>query len=313
MDFWEAQRHRRRWTALYLILFIVLTITVAVGTEIALRSFDPEDYHPDMPFIGMAFLFITVVVAGFNYLMYSSQGGSYVAESVDARLVDPNTRNAKERQLLNIVEETAIASSLPIPPVYIIPADEINAFAAGTRHDNAVIAITEGALLRLTRDEVQGVIAHEFGHIRNADMVIGLRLAAMVAGFFFVMYLGLRMLQFGPRRRDENGKGGNPIALAAIILIVAGIITWFAGKILQAAVSRQREYLADASSVQFTRNPEGLISALRKIEDEHISDMPKQGDAFSHMYLQGHASIFATHPPVEKRIAAIEGDDSRNS
>lgn len=306
MDFWAAKRRARKRTALYVFLFVLLTGVVAVGTEFALRTIDPENYNPPMPIMGGIFLGLTLLVAGYNYMMYKQFGGAYVAESVNAWPLNPDTRNFKERQLLNIVEETAIASSLPVPPVYIIPANEINAFAAGMHPDNAVIAITEGALDRLNRDEVQAVIAHEFGHIANADMVLGLRLAAMVMGFFFVMYLGIRLMQFGPNGRDREGRG-NVIPLIAIVLMIAGTITWFAGKILQAAVSRQREYLADASSVQYTRNPDGMIGALKKIGKEQAHDMPKEGSAYSHMYFEGTSSLFATHPPIEKRIAAIEG------
>lgn len=306
MDFWAAQRRARKRTALYVFFFIILTLAVAVGTELVLRTIDPENYDPPMPIIGLVFLGITFIVAGYNYLMYKQFGGSYVAESMNAWPVDPATRNFKERQLLNIVEETAIATSLPVPPVYIIPANEINAFAAGMHPNDAIIGITDGALARLSRDEVQAVIAHEFGHIANADMVLGLRLAAMVMGFFFVMYLGIRLMQFGSNGRDREGRG-NVLPLIAIIFMIAGTITWFAGKILQAAVSRQREYLADASSVQYTRNPDAMIGALVKISKEVAHDMPKEGSAYSHMYFEGTSSLFATHPPIEKRIAAIEG------
>lgn len=305
MNFWEAQRQARKKTAWFIFIFVFLTLAVAVGTEFALRNFDPEDYNTEIPIIGLIFLGITFLVAGYNYLMYKQFGGEYVAKSVGAYPAEVYANSPKVQRLLNIIEETAIATSLPVPPVYIIPANEINAFAAGTKPDNAIIAVTEGAIDRLTRDEMQGVIAHEFGHIYNADMLISMRLAAMVMGFFFVMYIGLRLLQFGPRREKEKG---NPILLIAVILIIAGVITWFAGKILQAAVSRQREYLADASSVQFTRNPEGMISALKKLLQETQHDMPKQGGAYAHMYLDNHVSLFATHPPLEKRIAAIEGE-----
>lgn len=306
MNFWEAQRHARSRTSLYVALFIFLTVGMAVLAEYALRILAPDNYDPPLPILGLAFLGITFAVAAYNYTMYQHYGGSYVAETVGARQVNPATRNPKERQLLNIVEETALASSLPMPAVYIIPAREINAFAAGMRPNNAVIAITEGALSTLNRDEVQGVIAHEFSHIYNGDMVISMRLAAMVMGFFFVLYIGLRMIQFGPRSRDEKN-GRNPVALAALILLFAGALTWLGGAILKASISRQREYLADASAVQFTRNPSGIANALRKIAKEQYSDMPKSGAAFSHMYLEDRTSIFATHPSIYKRIAAIEG------
>lgn len=315
MNFWEAQAKARLKTKIYLATFVFITLFVATTAELAMRYFAPDVYAPDFPIIGPAFLGITFIVAWYNYSMYSFYGGAYVAESVGARLVDPNTDRPKERQLLNIVEEVALACSQPVPAVYIIPAEQINAFAAGLTPDKAVIAVTEGALEILNRDELQGVIAHEFGHINNGDMRIGLQLAAMIMGFFFVLYLGFRVLQFsgmrrGSRSSSDSKGGGNPVMLAAVILLVAGIFTWIAGSILKCTVSRQREYLADASAVQYTRNPSGIANALRKIAKDTVSDMPKEGMAFSHMYLEEHSlfgSLFSTHPPIEKRIAAIEG------
>lgn len=307
MNFWEAQRKARQWTTFYVILFITLTVAVAVASEFTLRYFAQENYDVPFPLFGVLFLIVTFGVAGYNYGMYKAYGGGYVAESIGARFVHPNTNNPQERQLLNIIQEIALATTLPMPSVYIIPSKEINAFAAGLQRDNAAIAITEGALERLNRDEVQGVIAHEFGHVHNGDMLISMRLAAMVMGFFFVLYLGFRLLQ-GTRFRSRNdSKGGNPLAIAAIIFIVAGAVTWLVGSILKAAVSRQREYLADASAVQFTRNPEGIANALRKIGKDQVRDMPQTGSAYSHMYLEDHSSLFATHPPLELRIAAIVG------
>ncbi len=314
MNFWEAQRRARKKTALYLGIFFLLSIGTAVLVELAYRNIT-QDYE-DFPVVGPLFLLITLCVAGFQYSMFSSHGGGYVAESMGAYRIDPMTRDPKEKQILNIVEEVAIAASLPVPPVYIIPAHQINAFAAGVSPQNAAIAITEGSLDILNRDEVQGVIAHEFGHIYNGDMVISMRLAAMVMGFFFMLYFGMRMLQFsGLSGRSRDGKkGGNPIQLAALLFLIAGAFTWLMGSILKASVSREREYLADACAVQFTRNPEGIANALRKIERESTKDMPKEGMAFSHMYLDNHNSLdslFATHPPLAKRIAAIEGKETK--
>ena len=309
MNFWEAQARARRYTILYIIAFVVITMIIATVAEWAMRYFAGEAYDPPLPYLGLGFLVITFLVAGFNYIQYKSYGGSYAAEAVGARLVDPNTRNPAERQLLNIVQELALASTIPVPPVYIIPANEINAFAAGLNTEDAIVAITEGALQKLNRDEIQGVIAHEFGHITNGDMCISMRLAAMLMGFYFALYIGFRLLQFGGRSRGD--KKGDPVALAAFILIVAGSLSWFAGSILKAMVSRQREYLADACSVQFTRNPEGIANALRKIEGENVQDMPKGGANFSHMYLNDTSffgRLFATHPPLDKRIKAIEGE-----
>lgn len=320
MNFWEAQRRAKAKTALYMSIFIVLTLVAASGAELAMRMFAGDSYgNPDIPFVGLGFLGLTFGVAGFNYMNYLQSGGSYVAESVGAELVDPNTRHPKERQLMNIVEEISLATSLPIPPVYILEVEEINAFAAGTSPDNAAVTVTRGCLNLLNRDELQGVLAHEFGHIYHRDMTVGMRVAAMVMGFFIVTYIGLRLLEgsaYSSRRNEEDRRGGNPIAVLAIIFLVAGSITWFFGSILQAMVSRQREYLADASSVQYTRNPLGIANALRKIAQSNISDMPRSSKPFSHLYFNEHPSfwarIFATHPPIEDRIAAIEGSKYEN-
>lgn len=228
-----------------------------------------------------------------------------------AKRLDSRRASPKEQQLLNIVEEMAVAASVPIPPVYLLNANEINAFAAGLAPQDAIIAVTNGSLNLLTRDEMQGVIAHEFGHIHNGDMLISMRIAAMVMGFFFVLYIAIRLLQFsGMRNERDSRRGSNPIALAALILVIAGAFTWFFGSILKSVVSREREYLADACSVQFTRNPAGIANALRKIAKEQYHDMPKSGIAFSHMYLEDTSfmsALFATHPPIGKRIEAIEG------
>lgn len=283
--------------------------------DYAVRLLVEAGYMKPMPYLGALFLAVTFCVAGFYYIAFNSQGGSFVAESLGGRPVFRETIDYKERQLLNIVEEMAVASSQPVPPVYIIESKEINAFAAGMRPDNAAITVTRGALELLNRDELQGVIGHEFGHIYNGDMKISMRLAAMVMALVFILYIGIRLLQgsflFGRRRDNGGGGGNNPIALIALIVIVAGAITWFAGAILRSMVSRQREYLADACAVQFTRNPEGIANALRKIgKAQEVHDMPRQGMAYSHLYFNNQSFLsllFATHPPLEKRIAAIEG------
>lgn len=265
MNFWESQRQAKSKTFWFFCLFVFLTLLTASISEFALRAIVPDSYHPPIPYLGLFFLGIIFLTAGFNYSNYLRFGGRYVAESLDAELVDPDTQDPKERQLLNIVREMSVATSLPVPPVYILDAKEINAFAAGTAADNSVITVTRGSLYRLTRDELQGVIAHEFGHIYNNDVKISMRLAAMIMGFFVVTYFGLRLMQGASfRRSDEDRKGPDPLLVAALILLAAGLFTWFFGSILKAMVSRQREYLADACSVQFTRQPLGLLGALKK-------------------------------------------------
>jgi heat shock protein HtpX len=311
INFWEAQRKARSNTKFYVAAFLAMTVVVAVITEFSFREIFPEMKKESIPYLGLLFFGITCVVALYQYAMFQTYGGSYVAESVGARQVAVDTMNPKERVLLNIVQEIAIASSLPVPPVYIIDSEAINAFAAGLSPQTAAIAVTYGTLEKLSRDELQGVVAHEFGHIYNGDMVISLRLAALVMGFFFVLYFGMRALQFtaNSSRREKGGKGGNPLLVGALLLMVAGVFTWLFGSILKAAVSREREYLADACAVQFTRDTTGIAGALRKIAKETETKMPPQGMAISHMYLDNHMgfnALFATHPPLEKRIEAIE-------
>jgi heat shock protein HtpX len=311
MNFWEAQRKAKARTRVYLIIFIIMTLFVAVASEVIVRNVAGPEYQQSFPIVAAVFLVVTFGTALYQYACYSAYGGSYVAESLGGILASSESQDLRERQLLNIVEEVAIAAALPVPPVYILPAQEINAFAAGLTTEKAAIAVTEGALNRLNRDELQGVIAHEFGHVANGDMRMSMNLAAMLMGFFIVLYIAFRIAAFTPQRRSDS-KNGNPVLVAAFVLMVAGAITWFFGSVLRAMVSREREYLADACAVQFTRNPSGIANALRKIASLHdkVSDMPKEGMAFSHMYFD-HPSffggIFATHPPIAKRIAAIEG------
>lgn len=315
MNFWEAQKRARKRTTLYVIVFVLMTLFVAYISEQVMRDLAEESYNPPLPYLGLTFLFITFSVAIFQYLMFRSQGGAYVAESVGGRLIQKQHASPREQMLLNIVEEVALAASVPVPAVYLLNSKEINAFAAGMHSDNAIIAVTVGTLTLLSRDELQGVIAHEFGHIHNGDMLISMRMAAMVMGFFCVLYLAMRLMQvasYQSEDRDDNRRG-NPLILAALILTIAGALTWFAGSVLKSMISREREYLADASAVQFTRNPDGIANALRKImsqESHSPSDMPKSGIAYSHMYFEDRSFmsfLFATHPPIEKRIAALEG------
>lgn len=313
MNVWEAQRSARKRTALYITAFIFLTVGIAFLIDFVFDYLAQAGYIQPIPYMGGLFLVVTFLIAIFYYIRYATQGGKVVAQSLGAREVLPTTPDYKEKQLLNIVEEMAVASGLPMPQVFLLEAQEINAFAAGIKPENAAVTVTRGALNLLNRDELQGVIAHELGHIKNADMKVNMRLAAMVMAFVFVLYIGMRLLQssvlFGGGRRREGGS--NPLALIALVFLVAGAITWFAGALLRSMVSRQREYLADASAAQFTRNPSGIANALRKIAKmKDVHDMPGTGMAYSHLYFENHsfwATMFSTHPPVEKRIAALEG------
>lgn len=311
VQFWEEKRKRRLRTTLYLVVFFILACAVSFIVELGVRYFANEGYTPNVPFVGLYMLAFIFLVSGFHYLSYMGFGGQGVAESMGGiKVARGEDLPPQVQQLLNIVEEMSIASRMPMPTVYVIEANEINAFAAGLKPEKAVIAVTTGALDQLSRDELQGVIGHEFGHIASDDMKMGMRLAALLMGFFLVFYIGLRLMEGSFFGRDR-GKG-NGIALIALLILVGGVILWFAGSILRACVSREREYNADARAVEFTRNPGGIASALRKIltVNKEAKDMPKSGIGYRHLYLDNRSflfRIFATHPPLEKRIAILEG------
>lgn len=235
---------------------------------------------------------------------------------MDGRLVNMGTTDPDERKLLNVVEEMAIASGVPMPEVYVMDQENgINAFAAGFTVDDAVIGVTNGCMRMLSRDELQGVVAHEFSHILNQDMRLNLRLVAVIFGLVVLAELGRLLLYMGSsssrgRSRNSDGGGGG-IALIGLILMATSGLGILMGKIIKSAVSRQREYLADSSAVQFTRNPAGLSGALKKIGAAGaVLHSPKASEA-SHMFF-GNAlkkswfSFTSTHPPLLERIQLLE-------
>ncbi|MCW8194360.1 M48 family metallopeptidase [Proteobacteria bacterium 005FR1] len=260
----------------------------------------------------------SVVALGSTYkLLQLSGGGQKVAEALGGRLININTSDPDERKILNVVEEMAIASGTPVPPVYLIEEDGINAFAAGFKPQDAVIGITRGCIRLLNRDELQGVVAHEFSHILHGDMRLNIRLVGILHGILVIGLIGYFLLRSAQvsayssaRRRGNNAL---PMILLGLGLIVIGYAGTFFGNIIKAAVSRQREFLADASAVQFTRNPVGISGALKKIGGYTRGSMLQAPSAvqFSHMFFgQGIRTSFnalmATHPPLEERIGRIE-------
>ncbi len=332
MDFFEAQDRARKRTTRLVILFALAVIgIIAVGyfalvaalAGSAMRTADGawrvESYwQPDL-LAGVAGMTVLIVGAAslFKWLSFR-KGGRAVAEMVGARRVDPSTRQLKERQLLNVVEEMAIASGVPLPAVYIMDQESgINAFAAGLTTSDAVVAVTQGTLDKLTRDELQGVVAHEFSHILNGDMRLNVKLTAIVFGILVIGLIGrgiLFNLRFSrPRRGSRNGGGILAIVAAGVALLAIGYIGYFFGRMIQAAVSRQREYLADAAAVQFTRNPAGITGALRKIGGYTLGSrlLSNQSAQIGHFFFaQGFRSLFgglwATHPPLVERIRAVD-------
>jgi Zn-dependent protease with chaperone function len=244
-----------------------------------------------------------------------SGGGETIALMLGGRAVNPHTTDLAERRLLNVVEEMALASGIPVPPVFVLDNEpSINAFAAGHKPNNAVVAVSAGCLQYLSRDELQGVLGHEFSHILNGDMRLNLRLIGIVYGILVVAVLGYYVMRIGGQAAaSRSERDGNGLALAmlaaGLILLALGYIGVFFAKLIKAAVSRQREFLADASSVQFTRNPGGITGALKKIgglsagsriQDAHAAEVSHMffGDAFAGSFF----NLFATHPPLVQRI-----------
>lgn len=321
MDFFEAQDRARRRTRLLIVYFALavagITVAVYLACLITLGVGDASPYapgrdagwrlwHPKL-FAICAGGTLAVVALGSLYRIATLRaGGRVVAEALGGRLVRPDTRDFHERRLLNVVEEMALASGLPVPPVYVLDAERgINAFAAGFGPHDAVIGVTRGCLELLSRDELQGVIAHEFSHILNGDMRLNLRLIGWVFGILCLAEVGRVLL----RTRGRN----NPLPLLGLVLLLLGWIGVFFGRLIQAAVSRQREFLADAAAVQFTRNPAGLAGALRKIGGLVYGsrvDNPHALEAahlfFSSAFTGSRAHWFATHPPLAERIRRLD-------
>ena len=321
MDFFEQQARARHKTKVLVVYFTLAVISIIVmvyfvATFASLfASSRHHRYDEDQPqfvfwdpqlFLGVTLGTLAVIFIGSAYkTMALSEGGSAVAESLGGRLVSSNTNNPDERRLLNVVEEMSIASGVPMPKVYVLEEEDgINAFAAGHTPSDAAVSVTRNCMTRLTRDELQGVIGHEFSHILNGDMRLNLRLIGILFGIFCIATIGRVLMQV-------RGKNFAAPAMVGLLLLVVGSLGVFFGRLIQAAVSRQREFLADASSVQFTRNPAGLSGALQKIGGYgSLMGSPHASDA-SHLFFANglSSSLFeltATHPPLEARIRAID-------
>ncbi|HVP09157.1 MAG TPA: M48 family metallopeptidase [Burkholderiales bacterium] len=260
---------------------------------------------------------VILAVSGWNIMQLSS-GGKVVAEMAGGRRVASDTRDPLERRLVNVIEEMAIAAGVRVPAVYVMDQEPgINAFAAGYDASDAVIAVTRGTLETLNRDELQGVIGHEFSHILNGDMRLNIRMIGVLAGIVFIGSVGHFIMR--SQRGSSDNKGALPLFLGGLALLLIGYIGLFFARLIKAAASRQREFLADASSVQFTRNPDGIAGALDQIAAASTGALiaGRRAEDFSHMYFcQGIAvrlsGLFDTHPPIDERIARVNARFDRN-
>ncbi len=335
MDFFAAQDDARRKTRWLILLFVLAILSLVVLTNLFIMLFAEysTDYyvqgHTPATFwerfnwerffwIGLGVT--TVILLGsFIRTLTLRGGGRTVAEMMGGRLVSGNPRSPLERRLLNVVEEMAIAAGVSVPQVYVMDDESgINAFAAGFGTGDAVVAVTRGTLEKLNRAELQGVIGHEFSHILNGDMRLNIRLIGILFGILMVALIGRQLLRWGAiagSGRSNRDSNGLPIVVLGLGLLVLGYVGVFFGNLIKASVSRQREYLADASAVQFTREPQGIAGALKKIGGDAEGSLIRHPDAeeLSHAYfsegihyLFGLNSLFATHPPLEKRIQRLD-------
>ena len=332
IDFFEQQDSARRQTAWLIVLtvlaviFIIIAVYAAVTGVLLIEGGSGTPSFTTIVDGGrlalVATLVLLVITSGSLYkVAVLSQGGEGIALMLGGRPVDPSTTDPSERKLLNVVEEMAIASGIPVPPVFLLDHEPgINAFAAGFSPSDAVIGVNQGTIQHLTRDELQGVIGHEFSHILNGDMRLNLRLIGLVHGILLLSLLGQLIIRFTPGRNrrsnsDGNGNTGNSevaIFLVGLALVLIGSLGVLLGRMIKCAISRQREFLADASAVQFTRNPMGLAGALKKIgglsEGSRIQS-PNAEQACHMFFGQGVMSfnqLLATHPPLLARIQRLD-------
>ena len=346
MDFFAAQEFRRRKTKWLIALYVLAVISIIVGIYVVVaiamgfanQHIPAEaggDFSGGMTAETFSLFHPTLfgIVAGINLLVIGGAsiskiielrgGGEHVASSLGGVRIPKSTSDPAQRRLLNVVEEMALASGISVPPVYLLPNEPtINAFAAGFTPADAVIGVNQGTLDQLNRDELQGVIAHEFSHILNGDMRINIRLISILFGIQMLATIGYFVLRsmggYGHRTRSRSGddKGGAGAILAiAVALLIFGSIGQFFARWIKASLSRQREYLADASAIQFTRYPQGLGGALKLIGATKGGSAMKTpaAEQVSHMFFADSFSsmtfsMFSTHPPLVPRIQQIDAD-----
>ncbi|MGD9874368.1 MAG: M48 family metallopeptidase [Kiritimatiellia bacterium] len=320
MDFFELQENARKKTKVLVFYFLLTIIGIVAALYLifvgimTLGSETPQNpWQPELLGVVTLGVLLLVVLGSLYKIAMLRGGGATIAQSLGGSLVPPNTRDFKERRLLNVVEEMAIAAGIPPPPVYVQRDEKaINAFAAGYSQDTAIVCVTQGCLDALSREELQGVIGHEFSHILSGDMRLNIRLIGLLHGILLISLIGRIILRSMGRSRG-NKKGGGGIALVALAMMIIGSIGVLFGRLIKSAVARQREYLADASAVQFTRDTTGIASALKKIGGFALGSRIQcaAAEEASHMFFsnglrQSLFSLMATHPPLDERIRQLD-------
>lgn len=327
MNFFQAQAKARNQTKNLVFLFALAVISLVILANLLVMglfgylnlgegpltlAFIKSQFDWEM-FGVIGLIVVSFILIGSVYKISAiSGGGKVVAESLGGDLLHHSSDNLQYKILLNVVEEMAIAAGTPVPPVYVLRKEKgINAFAAGFNTDDAVIGVTQGALDCFDREELQGVIAHEFSHIINGDMRLNMRLIGILHGILLIGTVGYYIMRFSGG--SSKSKKGNQLVFLGLGLVIIGYGGTFFGKAIKASVSRQREFLADASAVQFTRNNLGISNALKKIGGYKAGSKLETPEAqtvshafFSNALTNKFTSLFATHPPLPKRISQID-------
>jgi len=316
----RARRQSRRLTLVFLLAVLAMVVAIDGFVLFALRvtAWEPESAALSLPELlranagllagGAVSTLIVIGLASLFRVASLRSGGGQVARQLGGTLVESDSRDPRRRRLRNVVEEIALASGVPVPEIYVLEQEPgINAFAAGYTPADAAVAVTRGALEKLSRNELQGVIAHEFSHILNGDMRLNIRLMGALFGILLLALIGRRVLIHA--RLGRSDRNGAVVVIVAVGLLIVGYIGLFCGRWIKAAVSRQREYLADASAVQFTRDPDSIGGALKKIAVYSDGSLLRADtEEISHMLFGDgqKMALFATHPPLAERIRRID-------
>lgn len=325
MDFFQHQDEAKKRTTLLVVLFALAVVSLIVLLNLLIAAFFIgggeggtanviNHLRLEQWLVVSAIVLVGIGGASLFRWLQLRGGGKVVAQSLGGRLVHPDSADFYEQRLLNVVEEIALAAGVPVPPVYLLEEEGINAFAAGYNLSDAVIGVTRGCMQKLSRDQLQGVIAHEFSHIFNGDMRLNIRIMALLFGILFITLIGRLFIDasytrsYSSRSKNDNRMAG---ALFGVALIVIGYCGVFFGNVIKAAVSRQREFLADASAVQYTRNPDGIAGALKVIAMEGSQVTSSASGEAAHLFFGSALSnqffrLFATHPNIDDRIRRIE-------
>jgi Zn-dependent protease with chaperone function len=318
LNFFEHQDAARRNTRVMVLLYALAVVAIVLAVDLVLAAAygwtTGESRVPRALYVwGAIGTAAAILLVSLYHMLRLRAGGEAVARMIGATRVPRDTRDPLERRLLNVVEEMAIAAGARVPAVYVMQQERgINAFAAGYEVSNSVIAVTRGTLESLNRDELQGVIGHEYSHIVNGDMRLNIRMVGVLSGIVFVGAVGEFLMRGAGRSRGHRDSGSGQVFAIGVALMLIGYLGLFFARLIKAAVSRQREFLADASSVQFTRNPAGIAGALDQIRASPAGTLlaNRYAEDMSHMFFGQavklrFAALFATHPPLEERIKRI--------